>query len=478
MKKRIVTIIGAIVSGKSFSGRFWGTCCGSETVIDELGNDGDVTIYVNSPGGSVFAGFEILNAIKSVIKSGRKVEIYVSPLAASMASYITTAAVGAKVYMTKNAKLMYHAPWVYTWGSKMELRDSADLLESMEDDLKEAISDRGAVVNEEWFATGREKYLSAKEAKRLGLIDGIADVPADVFNSIRDKAAAMKVKWDSMSKTEKAEIEARFRKENNTLQRRELFAAKAELTGYLEHLCSEHYGEKAIVEDVGHESFRVILQNGDSALLKFSQDHLNIAVVDWENSFSNTTSLENGGDEMAVKSKKNDVVDEVNDVDAHGKELDATLDNKSETEADEKDVNAKDEVADEVAGGVTDDNETASNDEDGDVTDEGGDDGADESKSNETNMDEDMLAFAREHYKATRDRYVESIMGCDANIFDKKELDDFSINVLGKIAKLAEFALSVKAEAEKDKKASADNSIVTPKIVSKGTGGSLPPPKY
>ena len=116
--KNRAAIVGPVITGPSFYSSLFGYLTGSDTVINDLGREGDVDIYVNSPGGSVFAGFEIVNAINAIVASGRKVTFYISSMAASIASYITTGAKGAKVVMAENGKLMYHAPWVYAAGTK------------------------------------------------------------------------------------------------------------------------------------------------------------------------------------------------------------------------------------------------------------------------------------------------------------------------------------------------------------------------
>ena len=78
---------------------------GSESVLSQIGDSGDIDIYVNSQGGSVFAGFEIVNALNAAVTQGRAVTFYVSALAASIASYITSGVKGARVVMSDNAKL-------------------------------------------------------------------------------------------------------------------------------------------------------------------------------------------------------------------------------------------------------------------------------------------------------------------------------------------------------------------------------------
>ena len=126
---RKVLIVGTVVNGRSGYSGWYGRCAGSESVIEEIGSEGDIDVYINSPGGSVFAGFEMVNAFNAARDAGREVTIYVSAMAASIASYIACGVKGAKVYMSSNAKMMFHAPWTFVLGSKDELRDTSNLLE-------------------------------------------------------------------------------------------------------------------------------------------------------------------------------------------------------------------------------------------------------------------------------------------------------------------------------------------------------------
>ena len=90
----------------------------------------DLNIYVNSGGGSVFAGMAIYNMIKR--HQGNKT-VYIDGLAGSIASVIALA--GDKVVIPSNAYMMIHKPWTYTCGNSNELREQANVLDTIEEGI-------------------------------------------------------------------------------------------------------------------------------------------------------------------------------------------------------------------------------------------------------------------------------------------------------------------------------------------------------
>ena len=86
---------------------------------------------INSPGGDVFAGLAIYNALKG---SGKEIVVKVMGVAASAASLIAMA--GDKIVMPKNTFLMVHNPWSVAMGNAEELRQTADTLDKIGESLK------------------------------------------------------------------------------------------------------------------------------------------------------------------------------------------------------------------------------------------------------------------------------------------------------------------------------------------------------
>jgi ATP-dependent protease ClpP protease subunit len=155
----------------------------------------DVSLYINSQGGSVFSGNELVNAFKQFKATGKKLEITVGAMAASMAANIIAMAGADKVRAHSNSKIMFHGAWGVTIGGGGAHEDNAALLASINADV---IASLAALPNadktkiEGWFAEGREGWLSAKQALDMGLISEIIDAPAEAITQI-PKAEAEKL---------------------------------------------------------------------------------------------------------------------------------------------------------------------------------------------------------------------------------------------------------------------------------------------
>lgn len=139
-------------------------------------------LYINSPGGSVFAGNEMINAINEwAQESGQNVEITVGAMAASMAAGIIVS-VPATVSAHKNSKIMFHGAWGGNVGGSESMADAADLLDQINGDIKAALVSRTSLSAEEideWFAEGREGWLNTERALEVGLIDDVVDGEAE-----------------------------------------------------------------------------------------------------------------------------------------------------------------------------------------------------------------------------------------------------------------------------------------------------------
>lgn len=107
---------------------FWGVT--AKQFISDLNALGDIThinLHINSPGGDVFEGIAIFNALKT---HGASITVYVDGVAASMASVI--AMVGNPVIMPENSFMMIHKPFGFTGGDAEDMRTYADLLDKVE----------------------------------------------------------------------------------------------------------------------------------------------------------------------------------------------------------------------------------------------------------------------------------------------------------------------------------------------------------
>src|SRR5690606_6937285 len=121
-----------IVEGLISSEMWWGDEFTPDMVREELAqaNGKPIRIIINSPGGEVFAGAAIYNALREY--SGRKT-VRVDGVAASMASVI--AMVGDEIYMSPGSTMMVHRPLVGAYGNVKDLQEAIKMLEAIEETI-------------------------------------------------------------------------------------------------------------------------------------------------------------------------------------------------------------------------------------------------------------------------------------------------------------------------------------------------------
>lgn len=139
------------------------------------GMTGPVTVRVNSPGGDVFGGRAMAQAIRSY---DGEVTIQIDGLAASAAS--TVAVAGDKILIAPDAMVMIHRAWTLTIGNLQDHLDTASLLEKIDTSIAESYAARGTDAQTDWIGLmDKESWFSAAEAIELGLADEIMPAKAD-----------------------------------------------------------------------------------------------------------------------------------------------------------------------------------------------------------------------------------------------------------------------------------------------------------
>jgi len=137
--------------------------------LKALGDVAHIKLHINSPGGDVFDGIAIFNALKF---HGAAITVYIDGLAASMASVI--AMVGNPVIMPENTMMMIHKPWGFAGGDADDMRDYADLLDKVESVLIPAYAQKTGKSTEEIAAMLEEEtWLSGTECLELGFADQV-----------------------------------------------------------------------------------------------------------------------------------------------------------------------------------------------------------------------------------------------------------------------------------------------------------------
>lgn len=135
-----------------------------------------ITLRINSPGGDVFDGVALFNALKD---KDAEIITRVEGLAASISSVIALA--GDDIQMHKSAMYMIHDPWVLTAGNQYDLRDIADVLAKIGDNMLDIYYDKvGGKKRELKQMMKDEKWFKATEAKEFGLIDTVIETDKKV----------------------------------------------------------------------------------------------------------------------------------------------------------------------------------------------------------------------------------------------------------------------------------------------------------
>lgn len=134
-----------------------------------------ITVHVNSPGGDVFDGIAIYNAIRN---HPADVTVRIEGFAASAASFIAMA--GDQIVIERNAQMMIHDASGLAWGNAATMREMADLLDKCSDNIADIYSQRTGRDVSAWREDMRaETWYSADEALSAGLVDEIAGSVAD-----------------------------------------------------------------------------------------------------------------------------------------------------------------------------------------------------------------------------------------------------------------------------------------------------------
>ncbi|PVG31363.1 ATP-dependent Clp endopeptidase proteolytic subunit ClpP [Staphylococcus aureus] len=131
----------------------------------------DIYLYINSPGGSVTAGFAIYDTIQHIKPDVQTICI---GMAASMGSFLLAAGAKGKRFALPNAEVMIHQPLGGAQGQATEIEIAANHILKTREKLNRILSERtGQSIEKIQKDTDRDNFLNAEEAKEYGLIDEV-----------------------------------------------------------------------------------------------------------------------------------------------------------------------------------------------------------------------------------------------------------------------------------------------------------------
>ena len=165
MTERILTIEGTIAPESWFDDDYT-----PKMFKDELNADaGDITVWINSPGGDCIAAAQIYNMLKSYKGN---VTVKVDGIAASAASVIAMA--GGKVLMSPVSMLMIHNPVTMASGDHNEMQKAIQMLDGVKDSIINAYEVKSGMPRKELAKMMEaETWMDANKAVELGFADDI-----------------------------------------------------------------------------------------------------------------------------------------------------------------------------------------------------------------------------------------------------------------------------------------------------------------
>jgi ATP-dependent protease ClpP protease subunit len=152
---------------------FWGVSASDFVREVAALNVKTISLRINSPGGEVFDGVAMFNALRN---HPARVDVTVDGLAASIASVIAMA--GDTVTMGRGSQMMIHDALAVCVGNAADMRSAADLLDKCSDNIAGFYADRAGGTVANWRATmAAETWYTAQETVDAGLADKVADLP-------------------------------------------------------------------------------------------------------------------------------------------------------------------------------------------------------------------------------------------------------------------------------------------------------------
>ena len=156
---------------------WWGDEVTPALFRDELAKvSGNLTVWLNSPGGDVFAASQIYTMLRN---HPGKVTVKIDGIAASAASVVAMA--GDETLISPTGMLMIHDPMTLAYGNKADMEQTITMLEEVKESILNAYVQKSHQSRETLSQLmSEETWMNAEKALELGLVDGIlfADSPA------------------------------------------------------------------------------------------------------------------------------------------------------------------------------------------------------------------------------------------------------------------------------------------------------------
>ena len=139
--------------------------------LDSVDNTQDINIYINSPGGSVYAGLAIYDTMQHI---NAPVQTICTGMAASMAAVLLVAGAHGKRSALPHSRVMIHQPMGGAEGQASDIEITAREIQKLKKELYTIIADHsGQPYDKVWADSDRDHWMTAQEAKEYGMIDQV-----------------------------------------------------------------------------------------------------------------------------------------------------------------------------------------------------------------------------------------------------------------------------------------------------------------
>jgi ATP-dependent Clp protease protease subunit len=146
--------------------------------LDAEDPDKDISLYINSPGGSVTAGMAIYDTMQFIKADVSTICI---GMAASMGAVLLAAGAPGKRFALPNSEIMIHQPLGGAQGQATDIQIAANRILKNRERLNRILAERtGQPLSRIEQDTDRDNFMSAEEAKAYGLIDQVIVKPGDI----------------------------------------------------------------------------------------------------------------------------------------------------------------------------------------------------------------------------------------------------------------------------------------------------------
>lgn len=155
-------------------------CVAQLLYLDSVNPNQDITLYINSPGGSVTAGMAVFDTMRHVRPNVSTVCV---GLAASMGAFLLASGHQGKRYSLPNSRIMIHQPLGGAQGQAADIEIQANEILHHKSCLNSYLSEfTGQSMEQITLDTDRDFFMSAREAVDYGLIDAVVEKPQMVMN--------------------------------------------------------------------------------------------------------------------------------------------------------------------------------------------------------------------------------------------------------------------------------------------------------